>query len=226
LPDGIEQPLPSNDPKLQPHKAATEATAQQDLEWSRGEAMRTRTFWLLVITFGIASVGVTGLNLHVYPYITDLGYTPVVAAAVMSVIAAMQLFSPLAWGFLAERMDARIAAMLRFVVQAVGLGLATLTPNLFGLYAGFFLYGIGLGGNMVLPEVLWANYFGRRSLGKVRGLGLLISQGMAALGPPFFGFLFDFTHGYGVSFAIFGVALIVSACLSLLLKPPTRIVME
>jgi len=166
---------------------------------------------------------VTGLNLHVYPYVTDLGHPPVVAATVMSVIASMQLFSPLAWGLFAEWVDVRIAAMLRFVIQGIGLGLAILTANLFCLYVGFFLYGIGLGGNMVLPEVLWANYFGRRSLGRVRGLGLLISQVMAALGPPFFGFLFDITNGYGLSFAIFGCALITSAFLSLMLKPPRKI---
>jgi hypothetical protein len=72
----------------------------------------------------------------------------------------------------------------------------------------------------VLPELLWANYFGRRSLGKVRGLGLLLSQALAASGPPFFGFLFDVTGGYGLSFAIFGAALMFSAVLSLLLRPP------
>ena len=219
LPDGTEEPVAS---KIKQDRAATDATTNQDLEWTRGEAMRTRTFWLLVITFGIASVGVTGLNLHVYPYVTDLGHPPLVAATVMSVIASMQLFSPLAWGFFAEHVDVRIAAMLRFVIQGIGLGLAMLTPSLFCLYAGFFLYGIGLGGNMVLPEVLWANYFGRRSLGKVRGLGLLISQVMAAAGPPFFGFLFDITNGYGLSFAIFGCALFTSAVLSLMLRPPTK----
>jgi MFS family permease len=219
LPDGSEEPVAS---RVKQDRAATDATTNQDLEWTRGEAMRTRTFWLLVITFGIASVGVTGLNLHVYPYVTDLGHPPLVAATVMSVIASMQLFSPLAWGFFAEHVDVRIAAMLRFVIQGIGLGLAMLTPSLFCLYAGFFLYGIGLGGNMVLPEVLWANYFGRRSLGKVRGLGLLISQVMAAAGPPFFGFLFDITNGYGLSFAIFGCALFTSAVLSLMLRPPTK----
>ena len=219
LPEGTEEPVAS---KIKQDRATTDATTNQDLEWTRGEAMRTRTFWLLVITFGIASVGVTGLNLHVYPYVTDLGHPPLVAATVMSVIASMQLFSPLAWGFFAEHVDVRIAAMLRFVIQGIGLGLAMLTPSLFCLYAGFFLYGIGLGGNMVLPEVLWANYFGRRSLGKVRGLGLLISQVMAAAGPPFFGFLFDITNGYGLSFAIFGCALFTSAVLSLMLRPPTK----
>jgi OFA family oxalate/formate antiporter-like MFS transporter len=222
LPDGAEEPIVSDHTRVRQNRAAADAATNQDLEWTRGEAMRNGTFWLLVITFGIASVGVTGLNLHVYPYVTDLGHPPVVAATVMSVIASMQLFSPLAWGLLAERMDVRVAATLRFVIQAIGLGLATLTGNLFCLYAGFFLYGIGLGGNMVLPEILWANYFGRRSLGRVRGLGLLISQVMAALGPPFFGFLFDITNGYGLSFAIFGCALITSAVLSLMLRPPTK----
>jgi MFS family permease len=165
---------------------------------------------------------VTGLNLHVYSYVTDLGHSPVVAATVMSVIASMQLASPLAWGLLAERIDARYAAMLRFVVQGVGLGVAILTGNLACLYAGFFIYGIGLGGNMVLPDMLWANYFGRRSLGKVRGMGLLISQVLAAAGPPFFGFLFDITGGYGLSFALFGVALMTSAVFSLMLRPPAK----
>ena len=190
--------------------------------WTRAEAVRTSAFWLLVITFGISSVGVTGLNLHVYPYVTDIGHSPVVAATVMSVIASMQLASPLVWGFVAERIDPRIAAMLRFVVQGIGLALAISTSSLICLYAGFFLYGIGLGGNMVLPDLLWASYFGRRSLGKIRGLGLFISHMLAALGPPFFGFLFDITGGYGLSFAIFGAALATSAVLSLMLRPPRR----
>ena len=221
-PDGDDQSLASGMAAAKTKKISTEQIGDQDTTWTRSEAMRTQAFWLLVITFGIASVGVTGLNLHVFPYVTDLGYSPVIAATVMSVIASMQLASPVAWGFLAERMDIRKAAMLRFVVQGIGLGLAILTGNLFCLYAGFFLYGIGLGGNMVLPEILWANYFGRRSLGTVRGLGLLLSQALSAIGPPFFGFLFDITRGYGLSFAIFGGALVLSAFLSMMLRPPTK----
>lgn len=193
-----------------------------EVVWTRAEAVRTSAFWLLVITFGISSVGVTGLNLHVYSYVTDLGHSAVVAASVMSVIASMQLASPLAWGLLAERIDPRYAAMLRFVVQGVGLAIAIATSNLLCLYGGFFLYGIGLGGNMVLPDILWANYFGRHSLGKIRGMGLLISQVLAAAGPPFFGFLFDITGGYGLSFALFGCVLMTSAGLSLMLRAPAK----
>jgi OFA family oxalate/formate antiporter-like MFS transporter len=222
-PDGASD-LTGDRESITSRKKSSPAFLRNDsnVVWTRAEAIRTSAFWLLVITFGISSVGVTGLNLHVYSYVTDVGHTPVVAATVMSVIASMQLASPLAWGLLAERIDARIAAMVRFIVQGVGLALAIWTGNLVCLYAGFFLYGIGLGGNMVLPDILWANYFGRLSLGKVRGMGLLISQVLAAAGPPFFGFLFDITGGYGLSFAIFGVALMTSAVLSLMLRPPAK----
>jgi MFS transporter, OFA family, oxalate/formate antiporter len=222
-PDGASDRLADRESGSQ-RKKTSEVLLENDsnVVWTRAEAARTSAFWLLVITFGISSVGVTGLNLHVYSYVTDLGHSPVVAATVMSVIASMQLASPLAWGVLAERIEAKIAAMLRFVVQGAGLGLAISTGDLFCLYAGFFLYGIGLGGNMVLPDILWANYFGRRSLGKVRGMGLLISQVLAAAGPPFFGFLFDITGGYGLSFAIFGATLATSALLSLMLRPPRK----
>ena len=221
LPDGGDG-SPAAGEKVSRKKIDDYSTSDSETGWTRAEAVRTSAFWLLVITFGISSVGVTGLNLHVYPYVTDIGHSPVVAASVMSVIASMQLASPLAWGLLAERIDPRIAAMLRFVVQGVGLGMAISTSSLICLYAGFFLYCLGLGGNMVLPDLLWANYFGRRSLGKIRGMGLLISQLLAALGPPFFGFLFDITGGYGLSFAIFGAALATSAVLSLMLRPPVK----
>jgi len=57
------------------------------------------------------------------------------------------------------------------------------------LYAGFLLYGIGLGGGWVLQELIWANYFGRVSLGMVRGLGILVTHAFGAAGAPFFGFV-------------------------------------
>jgi MFS family permease len=201
---------------------AARPSIETKVAWSRGEAVRTRTFWLIVITFGISSIGVTGLNLHVFAYVSDIGHSAIVAATVMSVIAFTQLASPLLWGLVAERVDLRKAAMMRFVIQAAGLLLAVSTNDLFFLYFGFFLYGIGLGGNMVLPDLIWANYYGAVSLGAIRGLGLLLTNILAAIGPPFFGFLFDLTGSYFLSFTLFSLALAISAVLSLALHPPQK----
>jgi len=193
-----------------------------DMTWSRAEVLRTQAFWLIAITFGVANVGVVGLNLHVFAYVSDIGYPAMVAATVMSIIAFTQLSSTLFWGFLSERVDIRKATMLMFLIQTLGLSLAIATTELMAVYAGFFLYGIGLGGSQVLQEIVWASYFGRISLGRVRGLGMLITQFFSAGGPPFFGFLFDATKSYFTSFVIFTIALIISAFLILLARPPQK----
>jgi MFS family permease len=202
--------------------AAQRQALAADIHWSRDEALRTRAFWLLVITFGIAGIGIAGLNLHVFAFVTDIGYPPMMAATFMSTIALTQLGSTLFWGFLAERIDIRKATMGQFLIQALGLVLAIASRDLFAVYAGFFFYGIGLGGSFVLREVIWANYFGRLSLGTVRGLGILLTHVFAAVGAPFFGFLFDFTGSYYLSFILFAIALVVSAALIMLVRPPKK----
>ena len=213
-----ESATPAN--KTEPVRARWRTIA--DVTWSRREALRTPTFWLLVATFGVANIGVTGLNLHIFAFISDQGHPAMVAAFVLSIIAFMQFSTPIGWGLLAERSDIRRLIMVKFLIQAAGILWALSTPGLFSFYGGFFLYGIGMGGTSILAEMIWANYFGRISLGKIRGLGSFATHVFAATGPPFFGFLFDVTQSYSLSFSIFIGMLIVSAFLSLLLRPPRK----
>jgi cyanate permease len=84
------------------------------------------------------------------------------------------------------------------------------------------LYGVGMGGTAILAEMIWANYFGRASLGKIRGMGSLITSAFSAGGPPFFGLLFDATQSYDLSFSIFIGMLFASAGMSLFLRPPKK----
>jgi MFS family permease len=112
--------------------------------------------------------------------------------------------------------------MAKFLIQAAGILWALSDPGLVSLYSGFFLYGIGMGGTSILAEMIWANYFGRISLGKIRGIGALLTHAFSAAGPPFFGLLFDYTQSYFLSFSIFIGLLFASAFLSLFLRPPKK----
>jgi len=67
-----------------------------------------------------------------------------------------------------------------------------------------------------------ADFFGRISLGKIRGMGSLVTSVFSAGGPPFFGLLFDYTESYYLSVNIFIGMLFTSAVLSLCLRPPTK----
>ena len=220
-PDG-ETPNQDIDASVVNRPTENSPTVSAEATWTRAEALRLPTFWLLVITFGIAGVGIAGLNLHIFSYVTDIGYSPLVAASFMSTIALTQLGSTLVWGMLADKFDIRKVSCVQFLIQGVGLVMAISSWQIHFTYLGVFLYGTGLAGSFVLREVIWANFFGRTSLGTVRGLSLFFSNLFAASGAPFFGFLHDVTGSYNLSFTIFSCALFTSAFLILLAKPPQQ----
>ena len=220
-PDG-DFPCLDTDTSLANRAPEGSSSVTEAAPWTRGQVLRLPTFWLLVVTFGIASVGIAGLNLHIFSYVTDIGYSPLIAASFMSTIAVTQLSSTLVWGMLADRFDIRKVSCVQFLIQGVGLITAITSESIQVTYLGFFLYGTGLAGSFVLREVIWANFFGRNSLGTVRGLSLFFSNLFAASGAPFFGFLHDITASYNLSFTIFSCALFTSSLLILLAHPPIQ----
>jgi len=219
-PDGIDAPL-----ALAGSKSADDTKARlaaEEVIWTWREVIRTKTFWIICFIYGMANVGIAGLNLHVFAYVTDIGFSPLVAATVLSIIASTQLGSTMVWGVVSERMDIRHSSAIMFLVQSAGLALVLATSEVVPVYIGFFLYGIGLGGGWVLQELIWATNFGRVSLGMVRGLGILVTHAFGAAGAPFFGFVHDLTGSYGSSFLAFVFALIISALLSLAVRTPRK----
>ncbi|MGH7827985.1 MAG: MFS transporter, partial [Candidatus Binatia bacterium] len=154
-PDGIDETIPSTatDSLQQRAKRQGERGAADEADWSRNEVLRSSAFWLICFTFGMANVGIAGLNLHVFAYVLDLGYPTIVAATVLSIIALTQLGSTLFWGFIGEKMDIRRATMLKCLIQSAGLTIAIASARVGLVYAGFFLYGIGLGGSWILQEL-------------------------------------------------------------------------
>lgn len=215
-PDAAAATKSPDDGRSKDHGSAEETL------WSWREVIRTRTFWVICFIYGMVNIGIAGLNLHVFAYVTDAGYSTIVAATVLSIIASAQLGSTLIWGFVSERMAIRYATMVMFLVQSAGLALVLVSRHLVPLYGGFFLYGIGLGGGWVLQEIIWASCFGRVSLGVVRGLGIFVTYAFGAAGAPFFGFVHDVSGSYQVSFVSFVIALLVSACLSLAVRTPHK----
>lgn len=206
-----------------PDRGIAQPPVQADeVIWTWQEVLRTHTFWIVCVIYGMANVGIAGLNLHVFAYVTDIGFSTLVGATVLSIIASTQLGSTLVWGFLSERLQIRYSSMLMFFIQAAGLALAIATREVTLLYLGFLLYGIGMGGGWVLQELVWANYFGRLSLGMVRGLGILVTHAFGAAGAPFFGYVHDATGSYDSSFIAFVIALALSALLSLVVRAPHK----
>ena len=84
------------------------------------------------------------------------------------------------------------------------------------------LFGFGVGGIIVLPPVAFADYFGRPSLGAIRGVTEpFVSLGQA-IGAVFSGVIFDVTESYGAAFLTFAALSALTILVLLAARPPVR----
>jgi MFS family permease len=82
------------------------------------------------------------------------------------------------------------------------------------------MFGLGVGGLQVVLPVAWADYFGRRNFGAIRGVALTIQVTAQATGPLASGLLRDWTGDYSASLITFAVLSAIGAVAALLIKPP------
>jgi predicted MFS family arabinose efflux permease len=183
--------------------------------WSRREVIMTKTFWLLAFSFAISSLAFQGINISLIPYIQDMGYADTMLAAVITFRAVAMVTAVFFIGFLAEHSHITMIRVVPFMVQALGTCFFILGREPIFLWLGVALYGISISSIHVIQEVIWANYFGRLSLGLVRSLGYFISFGFGAAGPVAMNAVFDIFGTYQPAFLVIiglfcGAALLMS----------------
>lgn len=202
---------------LQPDRLA-DGTAKPLVEprWSRAEAMRTPAFWLLSLYTVLVFPVQAGVSLHQAPHLIERGIPPVQAAAVIAFFSAMSAVASLGIGFLPRRWPVRYLMAVSAACLGVGsfglIGVSTTVSAC--LPAG--LFGLGIGGVMMLLPMAWADYFGRESYGAIRGVALTMQVTAQAAGPLISGLLRDSSGNYSMSLMLFGVlgALAVFAALA------------
>ena len=88
------------------------------------------------------------------------------------------------------------------------------------LYAS--LFGFGLGGMLSVPPVAFADYFGRQSLGSIRGIAEPFSALGQAIGALISGLIFDWQKSYMLAFWSFGALGIVTAVILISFSSPPK----
>lgn len=199
------------------------ASAASEVQWTRSEAVRTRTIWLVIFAYGIANIGLGAMLLHTIPFLTDTGFSSSSASVLFGTMAWAALASKLLWGFLMDRFHARYLSAAAFGTMA----LAVLTMISVGhtgsvalAYGVALTYGTAMGGTVPLQETVWASYFGRSHLGEIRAVAMPFTIVFSAGGPLLAGAIFDRTGSYDGALGLFAGFSVVGLCLVLLAKPP------
>ena len=201
---------------------ANEAAQRTEEAWTLREAMRTRALWMLALSTGILFLLQSGINIHQAAYFRDQGLGTTIAAISVSMNAIFLGIGSVAWGWLVDKIHVRKVLAGVALLMAVTSGLFATADSVSEalLYASMF--GFALGGLIIVPPVAFANYFGRGSLGAIRGVTEPFTSLGQAIGAVLSGAIFDITGSYGVAFPTYAVLGTMTIVLILAARPPRK----
>ena len=190
--------------------------------WTAREAMRTASFWILVV-MGFATFFVhAGVNVHIAAYLRDQGLSLTSAASVVTASWVVSAAGSIAWGWLMERIPARLMYSAMMTLLAGAVLLLFLASNIVGAFAAAVLIGLVAAGGNITPAVVYADYYGRASLGKIRGIGevgVLLGQ---STGPLLAGLVFDLRGNYALIFVVYAAIAAAGSVVVLWARRPRR----
>jgi MFS family permease len=109
---------------------------------------------------------------------------------------------------------------LAYLLGAVSMVVLLMADTLAETYLFAVLQGLAGTGVNTLAPILWANYYGRASLGSIYGLSRAAQVSGFALGPLVSGIVYDATGSYRSAFIYFAFLAVVAAVIVLAFRRP------
>jgi MFS family permease len=188
--------------------------------WTYQQAIRSRTFWLLVVAALAPGMVQTGLMFHQVSYFTSVGLTAELAASVLSIYAIAFAVMTVIVGRALERVPERYVLMSGLLLLPVAvLWLMFMTHPWQAVLYGVLLGMVG-GIHSTTSSVLWAGYYGRQHLGSIRGITQAAIATSAAAGPLILGVPFDLVGSYAPGLWFMIAMPLVCALAALIAGPP------
>ena len=184
-------------------------------EFTVSEAMQYRSYWVLLATTTVWSAIGTGLIFHLVAIFQASGLSVQDSTRAMTVMCLMTAITHLVGGILADRLAMRWLLVTAFVLLSGACIVLTEPADMSTLLLGYGLFGCAQGIISVVSGTVWARYFGRKHLGKIRGLALTAAVAASAIGPVIMGISADYLGGFGDSLWLFSgmsVLCAISAC--------------
>ncbi|MBI2887447.1 MAG: MFS transporter [Chloroflexi bacterium] len=204
LPDGAPRALAAV-PRPVARAEASALATDQEPQWTLREALGTRSLWFLTLASSQSYFLGAGINLHLYPYLTDVGLSVPDAVLAASAFFAVAGLGGIVWGVLLERFPLHYCMAAAFCISCGGIVLLIFTRSLLLALAFALIYGVSFGGLHTLISVMWAAYYGRANVGAISGATLPLQLITNAIGPFFGGWVYDQTGAYSAAFTVYAV---------------------
>ena len=220
IPDGGP---PADDGSADGTVAASMAarSAESEVSWSLHDAVRTTTLWRLVIVFSAVQLASGTVALHRIAAFMDRGLDPTLVSFATAFDAVCAGAATFVFGMLVRRVPARFLGAGGFLMLAAASVMTIWAYNVPIMALSMAVFGLGIGGMMFLQNFIWADYFGRESVGAIRGIVNPINLVVGGLGAPAAGYVRDITGSYDPAWWA-GVALMTFGAVLTIMTPPPR----
>ncbi len=205
---------------LVPDRTVSADGAREEPSFTRAQALRTPTFWLLSLFTLLAYPVQGGVSLHQAPFLIERGLSPSVAASAVGTFSMASGVATLCFGLVPRWVPIRVRLALVGVLMSSGTALMLTVHGATNAFLAAGLFGLGIGGLLTMLPIAWADYYGRRSYGAIRGIALSVQVLAQAAGPLISGGLRDWTGGYEWSLTVCAVLAGLSVGAALLARPP------
>jgi cyanate permease len=204
LPDGAEAKFDGKgDERGVIDKTAGYVLESRDTEYTFKQAMKTSTYWLLIVGFSAHNFIAGGFNVHIFPFLTDIGIEETVAGGMMGMMIFFTVPARFFGGLIADRISkGRIQYLLlvALLLQVIGIGTFLVFQNLSAVYVLLICHGLSSGAVTPLVILIVGRYFGRRYFGSILGMMITFLAPMGLLSPVYYGWVFDTTGSYNIAF--------------------------
>lgn len=200
-------------------ESSAEISAAACIDRTLGEAVRHPTFWVLAADMCLWAMIGTGIVFHSQAIFGELGAAPSSVGALFPVFSVSMLLAQLAGGPLADRIAMHKLLAVAFAALAAGAMAIPLSAGIVAVYSFAILFGGGQGLAISVTATMWARYYGRVHLGKIRGAVWCLTVAGSGCGPLILGTIADSTGSFVAGLWLFAVLLIPLAPLSLLALP-------
>lgn len=149
------------------------------------DALRGRTFWLLTLSFGLASLSAAAIRVHFIPYLIGIGVDSSAAAFTTGVIGIMQVAGRVVFAPLDQRFSSRMMVMGIFGLQTIALTMLLIGQQAVWIAMFILLFGAAQGAvTLIRPSIILEHYgtshYGRIS--SVMTIFLTLTSTSAPLG--------------------------------------------
>ena len=197
-----------------PSNEAGESTLQQ--------ALRTRAFWMLALSFTLFAFAGGAFWAHAMPIFVAKGYDELGATAVLVWVGPAQVLGRLVLAGPGRAVSMRALGMVVLLAMPLSLALLALADGQVGMLAFALVFGLSNGLFTILRGAVVPQYFGRRHIGRIAGAMTTVGLLARAAAPLLTAWLLLWLGAYPPVLLLLSGVGVVAAAAFMLARAPAR----